>query len=413
MAQKKGKAVRIVLFVLALVIAVSAFTIGVRQYLHRENGYYPVELTPEANVVAFGSGLHLVYYAEGSSGEIRMKIHEVQKVYSDLVLRYVRLLDERQTYENLANLATLNQGTGETCRVDQDLISVLADAAARTRREEGYSLFAGALNAEWETLLYLEDASDADPAHHAEEAAKLAALADAAQHEDWFDLRLDDEKGTASFAVSPAYSQALDALEAEKKYALDLGPLKDAYLIELVAREMNRQGYDRGYLYSDAGCSLLLKGESAASFALFGWMNGQPVQIAWARFDSNAAFCQRTAFSPFGARYGYYTLEEGEALLMRHAGVNVRTGLPGNVLLSAALGAEGEDLVELAYQNFLLNGQMGANAVESALSALPEHWLKAYTLQEDAQPVLYADENGIKRISMIQDSGFMLRSILR
>lgn len=399
MFKEKKNILRLAGFLLALIVAVTAFTLGVLQWGHRESGYYDVGYTAEGAAVLYGSGAHMLYYAQGSSSAIRQSLNGVQKAFTDALLYAYRLLDAGQTYEGIANVAALNRALGQPLQVGEDLYAVLADARERTDRGEGYSLFAGALYGEWTALRYLEEPEAADPLMNADEAERLAAIKDMISRTELFHLELT-APDTAALYVSPEYLAFAAEQELETP-VLDLNLLHDAYMLSLTARELKKQGVTKGYLYTDSGCSLWLE-QQDSRYELYGLAEGEPAAIGTVAWPSPSAFCQFTAFSVQAERYGYYSVSDGTAAHLRHPMISTRTGSPENVLLSAALAGGEEQLVELAYTLAAACMQPDAEGVCACLDALPDGIFSAYTLQA-GEPLVYVPEKDAGRVSLAEN----------
>ncbi|MBR4443238.1 MAG: hypothetical protein IKS52_08225 [Clostridia bacterium] len=367
MARDKKIWIRLALFILAAAVAVGSFTHGVLSLVHRESGWYEIEPDAATRAVSYDSGIRLLYYSEGGSSAIRQETSAVQKAFSVSLLRYDKLLDAKNEFENSVNIASIIAADGEPVFIDEALYEVLADALAKTARKQGYSVFAGALWREWETLLYLDEPQLYDPANDAHEAARVAALADAVGHEDWFSLMLADDDGfAAAFTVSREYRDFEAAYELDAP-ALDLNALREAYLMRLVARDMAAQGFTRGYLYTEDGLTALLDADTYR-FDLLGFTDGAPVRVAALPVDGPAAFCQFTAFRPGEGQYGWYAVETEAGTLLRHPRFDARTGGFHNVLLSVALASGERDIVDLAYEAVELFAMDSRAAVQARLA---------------------------------------------
>ena len=177
MFKEKKNIVRLILFLMAAGLAVFAFTNGVLQLGHRESGYQAIDYETAYGHVLYKSGISLRYWAEGDSSKIRELTTAVQKVYSESLYRNYMMLDARETYESVTNLATLNKSPGESFVLPETLARILRDAWKKTERNEGYSVLAGVMYDEWQTLLYLDDALEFDPSADAARAEFLKTLA--------------------------------------------------------------------------------------------------------------------------------------------------------------------------------------------------------------------------------------------
>ena len=407
MALEKKTKVRLVLFILAFVIAVGSFTVGALSLGHRDSGWYEVDATPEAAAVTYDSGVHLLYYAEGKSGEIRQTISAAQKLFSESLVRYDKLLDARAEYDDAVSLASVSAADGEPVVVGETLYRVLSDALDKTRQDRGYSLFAGALWRTWETLLYLEEPQPFDPANSEDQAALLTALADMIGRPGSADLILSPEGGyTAALVLSPEYRALAEEYEIDAP-ALDLGALREAYLIQLVAQDMTEQGMTAGYLYTDSGLTVLLDGGRDYRLDVYGLEGGAPVRAATLSANGPAAACQCAAFSTSGSQYGAYAVETAAGTLRRHARFDARTGGFHDVLLNALLVSEKQTAVDLAFEGLALYGLDSRDAVEEELTSLGD--TAAVWLFEGEEKTLAANGAARDRLSLDEAGGYRLK----
>ncbi|MBR6300599.1 MAG: hypothetical protein IKR36_06840 [Clostridia bacterium] len=399
---------RIIAFLIAVGIAIASFTIGIMQYAHRETGYYEVGYSNAANAEVYDSSVHLLYYAEGGSSFIRQHLNEVQRVFSDDLLQYYRLLSAEKTYEGLNNIAALNAAPEQALKVDAVLYAVLKDAYARHEMQEGYHLFSGALHTEWQSMRYLEEPEQTDPLLNDDEAEFLKVLTSQLARKEQFSLEFDDNNSTVTLHISEEYRNWTEQNEIEAP-VLDLNLLHDAYLLQLVAMRMTAQGYTDGYLYTESGISISLGKQGNMEYSLYAVGESGVETIAVTALQQPAAFCSFTVVSPTEERYGYYKIELEGKPYYRHPYVNVKNGSFSNVLMTAALGGTSEQAVDLAYVMLVLNSLESAEAVAEYVSALPQEIISAYTLQNDTERILYT-ASPAEEIKM-QDITFTLLEI--
>ena len=307
---------------------------------HRDPGYYEVGYADPGRAEVYGSGIHLLYYGTGSSSRIRLHLNEVQKAFTLSLQRAWHLTDPDQTWEGITNLASLNRSPGQPLEVGEDLRQILEDALQRTQRGEGYSLLAGPLYWEWQTLLYLDEPLDFDPLYNADTARRLSALAEWTGRGDACALSL--QGGQATLTVLPEYAAFLQREEIASPI-LDLNLMREAYVMRLVARDLKAQGYTDGYLYGDGGCSMHLQ-DMDTRYTLYGYDGEGAVQAAELQWRSPSSFCLFTAFSMREDDYGYYRAGEE----MRHPFVSTISGMPENTVMTLALAGGEEDLEDLA-----------------------------------------------------------------
>lgn len=375
------------------------------QYAHRETGYYEVGYSNAANAEVYDSGVHLLYYAEGGSSFIRQHLNEVQRVFSDDLLQYYRLLSAEKTYEGLNNIAALNAAPEQALKVDAVLYAVLKDAYARHEMQEGYHLFSGVLHTEWQSMRYLEEPEQTDPLLNDDEAEFLKVLTSQLARKEQFSLEFDDNNSTVTLHISEEYRNWTEQNEIEAP-VLDLNLLHDAYLLQLVAMQMTAQGYTDGYLYTESGISISLGKQGNMEYSLYAVGESGVETIAVTALQQPAAFCSFTVVSPTEERYGYYKIELEGKPYYRHPYVNVKNGSFSNVLMTAALGGTSEQAVDLAYVMLVLNSLESAEAVAEYVSALPQEIISAYTLQNDTERILYTGSPA-EEIKM-QDNTFTL-----
>ena len=233
MLRDKKMLVRLILFILALLIAIGSFTTWGIRLGHQESGYQTIEYESTHGDVLYRTGISMLYWAEGSSGEIRTLSNSVRRVYSDSLYRNFILLDEETVYEETVNIASLNRRAGEEIVIPDRLADVLRDALDRTAEDAGYSVYAGALYSEWESLLYLDDPAGADPVNSPEEADRIARITEAVRPENGIRLTLSQGGNgtTACLTLPEGYRRMAEEMEITAP-ALNLNRMRDAYLHE-------------------------------------------------------------------------------------------------------------------------------------------------------------------------------------
>lgn len=371
------------LFVIVLVIAVGGITLGVVQSGSKDEGYHAVAVQPDAQVVAFDSGVTFMLYAQGNSNAIKQRLNQASAAYSDTLDRCYRLLDAVNEYEGYANLATLGRHPGQPYSVGDELFKVLTDAYQKTQADQGYSLFQGALYQEWRAILYLEDPTEFDPLNNPDVAARLQAIAEMTARGDLFSLRVVDEATrTVAFECAPEYQ----AFAAEREIAhqpLDLNLLHDAYLLQLIAHDMESQGFADGYLYTDSGLCVSL-GRDDALISLYGCVDNAVRAAVDVPIAPGAVFCQMTAFPMTDNPYGYYAFDAADgAARYRHPWIDMRAGVCRDVWMSAAAMALDRPLSDLVYGLLAVTRAENADDVRAACERLGQSCaVVAYTLQD-------------------------------
>lgn len=380
MLRKPKKVIRLVFFLFAVALAVFSFTYGVKMIGHKEPGWQTIEADIQKGHVTYTGGLTLRYWAEGSSAGIRDLTERVKNVYSDSLYRNVELLDARNIYEDSVNLAYVNEQEGRTVTVSKRLAQVLAKALAKTEENAGYSVFAGALNGEWQTLLYLEDPQDFDPAVNADQADRISRLTALINTSGTFALEITEkgEEAEICLRVSPAYQKAAEEMEMTAP-VLDLGVLRDAVLMDLVAEDLREAGFTEGVLFSKSGLSMLLG--PGRTLTVFPEEDERPETSL--TVSGPAVTVRFSASMPDSEGYGAYET----AGLKRHAYYDVRTGDFRNLIEDAVIAGSGITAEEAVWQLVLLNCAEDPESV-----SWPDNMNGRWILQKD--PVRTVHQGG-------------------
>lgn len=305
---KNNMKLRLALFIAVLILAVGAFTYGVVQYGKKTEGWHEITLTADVKVDAYESGIRLYCFLEGTSNGIKHQINETQAVYSSAMGKYYRMLNADTPYDNVTNPASINAAGGNPVIADPELIGVLEDAFSKTETGGAYNLFGGALYSEWETLTYLEDPVSFDPLYHAGEAELLEEMGSMSAPEH-FSLTVEDGD-RIRFSVSEDY-RAFAAENEITAPALDLNLLRNAYLMDLVAAELEAKGIRNGYLVCDSGLCRVLSGSAKAEYRLYAAGENTMTTAAAVLLPGGAVCC----------RYGILPVNEGDGGYYRAGGL--------------------------------------------------------------------------------------------
>ena len=121
---------------------------------------------------------------------------EKTQAVHDVLLHYHQLFDIYNEYEGLNNLKTVNDHPGEAVSVDKAIVDMLLDCKAY------YELTGGRVNAAMGSVLRLWHEAREDGLNDFANAylPDGEALAQAAEHADWDDVLIDEEKLTVTIA---------------------------------------------------------------------------------------------------------------------------------------------------------------------------------------------------------------------
>ena len=213
----------------------------VKNAVEVEPGWYSVDSAEREDFPLYDSGIHFTYYCDGDSTVIRTEQKKLAAAYSEKLLEIRKLLDPKQSFGDLVNLAWLNAHPNQTATLDEPLFDILRDAAAANATGP----YAGALWSEWQTMIVSSDAAAYDPLVDPDARARIRELADAANAPGAAMLELDETNHTACLRLSEDYLAAAEA--GEYGPALDLGYLTEAYALLYVRAELEAEGWKTGY----------------------------------------------------------------------------------------------------------------------------------------------------------------------
>lgn len=398
---RKKTIFRFTAFLIFFALAITFITIGVTSAGRRTEGLQLIEAEADKDVLRYQLGVSFQHWFTGSSSDIRLGVRELGEIYSSALKDAFRMLDARERYEDWANLATLNQSLGREVTLNKPLYGVLRDAARRTAAGEGYSLFAGALCAEWEGLRYALDPAPADPLNDPAEAERLEKLRAATSDLSNFSLEfLDDAACTVRFTVDRDYLELLAELELEDAPILDLNVLTEAYKLQLVAERLEDRGYDRGFLLTDSGLMLALSGYTDGGvFRLYGLDEKGAVPAAELPIQPGSCTVQLRAFGTKDEP-GYYALEGGGARYFRHPWLPA-DGEYRNALLTALVSGKGLSAPDACCACLRLLACDSAAEAKTLAASLPGS--AALLLTEAPQTIYSSDE----ALAALPDSGFV------
>ena len=380
----KNVKLRVVAFVLAMLIAVGAFTFAVSSCLRKTPGYHRIEVTSDEEMIRLAGRINFQYRFSGGNAAISGEMRQLQELYGASLRRCCRLLDASETYLGTINLAELNANRGRDMTLSEDLFEVLTDAYAKTLEGQGYSLFAGPLYAEWNSILILDDPQPFDPTADPEEAARIERLAALVRDPANFTFKVvDAEKRTVRFDVSEEVLACMREYELDCPI-LDLNLLHDAYLLRLIARDLEAQGYANGFLAAESGVTVSLSGHSGGAYSLLGFNGEQSASVATFPLERGTACSLLRAFPLENETYGYYTVEAAGETLYRHPTVPL-SGEYQSVLFSCAVRCAEMDPVRAVYENVRLFACADRAAVEACAASLED--AAAWTLQEAGESV--------------------------
>lgn len=373
-AQDTGKnlGLRIALFVIALAVAIGAFTYGITHIGQQEAGWADVDAPAQETVTHYADGIALRYEFTGSTAENRVEKQALLTAYGAALLRAYCLTDPVNEYEGYVNLATINHHPGEELEVPEELFGILTDAAARSGEGSAFSLYAGPFYTEWDSVLYLADAPDFDPLANTDQAERLAQAADHAYESAGVRLTVTDEAARkVKLELGSAYRAFLSDFESDGT-VLSLGPLREAYELRMVADALNAQNLGHGYLTSDSGLTVTLNACGADRFVLYAIeeSTGAAAERETVPVKPGAAMSAMRSFALADGEAGYYEVtaaDTGETVL-RHPHAALPDG-PSRVLQASYVIDSDGDVTDAVCRNLELQAAQSAQELPEKASA--------------------------------------------
>lgn len=352
----KHKKLRTVAFFLALIVAVCAFTGGIYAFVHKDPGWYDIRPGNDEEAPQYDNDVALTFYFAGKSDEIRVANNEVTAIYKEALSRIYKLTDPVNTYLGYTNLATVNSTPGEWIELPEELYSAVKHAFALTQEGRGYSVLSGGLYEEWQNLRYLDDPAPSDPVNDLRESGTLHSLARMIADPAEVGLDLRDETREVRLTKSDAYRRLEEKAELSGA-VLDLGLLRQAFMVAYCADALSDAGYDTGLFTASGGLTYAMSGSGAGHIDLFTFFDGAVQYAGAAAFPAGGAAVSVCRAFGLKEEPGYYTVETDGGTVFRGPCYSALTGDAPCTLLSAASvlpGAKGDAIADAAYESLLL-----------------------------------------------------------
>ncbi len=144
---------RTVLFIIAIIVALTAFGFGLYSLLHRSSGWTKIEVEGGGANASYDLSF---YYNVGKSGkDANGEYRALTALYGDVCLRAYQLFDEYSFVEGTRNLNYINRHPNEIIQIDEKLYSTLKYFA----ENGGRTLYAFPAFEYTEQIFYGEDES--------------------------------------------------------------------------------------------------------------------------------------------------------------------------------------------------------------------------------------------------------------
>lgn len=342
---RKNIVLRVILFLFFLTVGVTFIALYFTGVLQFQKGYSKIEIIPENQNIKADK---IVYYAyfDGNSLSVRQNVKNLQGFYSPKANYVLMLTDEYANYESRNNLKSIADNEGKEVEVDEVLYKILQDAYTKSKEEKNYSLLGYKLFLQWDVIIGLDGLSliNSDPSVNPETKALLENQVQVIKEEskrEFLSFRNKDEKFFVKASFTSEYKNILD----DNDPLLSLGILKDAYIIDYLASQLEREGNKDGFLISSDGYIKALSEYQGGSYNLYDIYDDKISQVGSIVINKNESHCRYAFFDYY--RSMYYSIN-GQ---IRYPLVNMKNGMASS--FGKAFSMKGTDLLETSYN--LLN----------------------------------------------------------
>ena len=389
---RKNIVLRVILFLFFLTVGVTFIALYFTGVLQFQKGYSKIEIIPENQNIKADK---IVYYAyfDGNSLSVRQNVKNLQGFYSPKANYVLMLTDEYANYESRNNLKTIADNEGKEVEVDEVLYKILQDAYTKSKEEKNYSLLGYKLFLQWDVIIGLDGLSliNSDPSVNPETKALLENQVQVIKEEskrEFLSFRNKDEKFFVKASFTSEYKNILD----DNDPLLSLGILKDAYIIDYLASQLEREGTKDSFLISSDGYIKALSEYQGGSYNLYDIYDDKISQVGSIVINKNESHCRYAFFDYYKSMY--YSIN-GQ---IRYPLVNMKDGMASS--FGKAFSMKGTDLLETSYN--LLNFISLPRDEAISLAIKKEYNNLIFFEGEKKVTTINADEKNYKIISSYQ-----------
>lgn len=407
---KKHIPFRITLLVIAIIVAVTSFTVLITSINKKEPGFFEIKVKTDQLVPTYSEEITLMYYADGKSNDINRLINTVKEEYASILKDSYILFDSENKYDGYINIATINDHLNEDVRVNEDLYEVLKDAYTKTLEKKNFNMFATPLHDSWNSLFYYPsyDVEQYDPLNDSSKASELSTLASKVNDLNNFTLTFDDENHFVKLNVNEDFISYLTSNELSKTY-ISLNNLYEAYRVDYIASKLKSKGFTNGYIFTDDGVMLSLQENLSKDYYLYDLDTNKDkiYQVGLINIEGLSSCNQFKAFSFTKEQdYKYYTISKDNKTYYRHKYIDISKGICNDIFETINVSSSNLDIVNNTYHCLNLIKLTDVNEINEYIKNLSDINVVYSLLNEEK--TLYT--NSIKA-KLYEDSGYIITVI--
>ena len=246
---EKNMTLRVVLLAAAILLAAACLVSGLTGLLNQDPGWREIE--PQIKEMNYSQEFTLRYDLGGKGADATVENKMLTELYSRLMEEAYLLFDPQAPADTERNLRYLSDHPNQTVQLEHVLYEALQKLLEAGSRYQ----YLAPVYVEQSRIFRAETPEEAqqyDPAGDPELRAYLQACADFARDPAHIDLELLPMNQVV-LHVSPEYLRFVSDNEIE--YLLDFGWLRNAFIVDWVASEMEAKGLVTGSITSSDGYS--------------------------------------------------------------------------------------------------------------------------------------------------------------
>ncbi len=309
--EQKHFVLRVVLFAVFLIIAISAIAYACTHMSSDKSGWQRVELDPKTTENCSDEFTFLYQFGEGElSG--KEEYRKVAALYENAAVKAYRLFHERETFQGVINVAYLNRHPNEVTTVDP----VLYEALSKITREGGRSLYLAPIYSYYRTLFFCrsdEETIYCDPFVSPEVEETFREILEYAGNEEKIEIEFLGDNQVRLKVAQDYLDYAKEKDEDGFKF-IDFQWMKNAFIVDYFAKIMQEEGFTKGAISScDGYCRNLDKRNITYSLNLFDRVEKKALCPAVLQYQGPMSAVSLHTFSLGEADDAYYyEREDGE-----------------------------------------------------------------------------------------------------
>lgn len=401
----KNIPLKIICFIIAIIIAVVSFSIAFSKLNTKEEGFYQLNLNKNHELYQKSTNYTMMYKLHGSNDSIKQQLEVLNLLYEQSFSKIAQLVDSENTYENVNNIAYINQHLNEEIEIDEKLYQILMDAYNKTNNSLNYSIFSSPLFQKWEKYSSFDELTikEFDPYYNLNEEKEIKEIVLEINNLQHFNLQfIDEKKHTICFNVSDSYQQFLNDCGLKKNY-IDLNILSDAYILDYLIQSFKNNYYEEGYIYSKSGMLINMSKNESINYYLNDFKENQIFKFGNFKINKQMSLSQFRHFDSSTLNY-YIIKDEQNKNIYRHPYINIHTGYPNQFLLNSYILSD-KDVI---YNSFMNNELQISTQKEQLLNIIKNQNISLLFTQNEEDKKLYLISNENLEIELISAYKYQL-----